>query len=250
MPPVPFFVRPGARSQTRPPSAPARDPKRDPWVLLRRLKGLRGASVQLVFDKQPVSVSDAHFRAVEAGTMPDGADEAFRQGVACALFISELDAEDIAQVVHDARRGRESAQRTFQALVLWNLVKQRAAAERLVARLLDRDPSALDVVRALQRAALSPGPQQPRARVSAYLVAEAMSAAKAAATGKAPTPADEPTPPLPQDDAEAEAVGEDPAVEAVRNMKEPPTDRARADAARTKTQAPADASAIGPERAP
>jgi len=152
----------------------------DPWLLLRQLArdGLGSVAIEVKVDGEEVPVTDLAFEIAESGELPADASPDLKASVKAAIILSDLDSDAVEDIAEKAREGDEWAQRCYQALVLRELVKFRSMAKRIVARMASGDEQAKAGAKGIFQKALSPGPGQPRARVAAYLLRDAILSAQ------------------------------------------------------------------------
>jgi len=168
----------------------------DPWESLKALAadGLDRVVVTLTLDGESVDLTDAALEPSASGEVPPGVDA--RQHAA-ATVLAQLTPEDVAGFQLKAAQGDAAAAAVYQALVLRELVKWRAVARRVVARVRAGDRRALAGARTVFQQALTPGPKQNRARIAAFLLRDAMRAPRSGAQERlaAAPPVAPPAPP-------------------------------------------------------
>lgn len=188
----------------------------DSMVLVRPAlrSGLRTATVEVVFQRERVPVSDATIDLAQTGgKLPPTAEAPQIKGLQAATTILALDEQQIANVKERAYAGSDPAQRVYQVLVLAELCRMRRAARRLVAGAVRGDERSREGACAVIEAAMSPGPSQLRARVAAALVVDALAEerrfAERSTEAPEPEPEQEQEPERPETDASVAGSDED-----------------------------------------
>lgn len=183
---------------------PTQQDSTDPWILLNQLasNGLESVAIEVRFNGNMVALTD---RALELALLGQSTDEVPEEELAAANVFCAMSAEGEASIAERARQGDEFAQRAYQALVLRQLVKYRIGARKLANGAMSGDQSSKAKIAAIKAQATTPGPQQKRARVAAWLLRDALQESKRRASPVKSDEVEEETPISPQTPEEIEA---------------------------------------------
>lgn len=172
----------------------------DPWLILNRLAkdGIESVRIDVRLDGQSiVPVTDRALEWALFGELPEKLSAEDEASLRAAIAIVDVDAEQATVIRDEAFGGNEWAERSYHALILRELVRNRILARKLVQKSRQGDEKAIESIRLIRQHALDPSsPFYGRARVCAFLIRDALRCPARPRVSSPPPEPEHPTEPV------------------------------------------------------